>query len=107
MSQTPRPRSDKRRRQASKKVILSIPRPEGAPLQVLEGRFGPYVTDGETNASVPRGVDATTLTLEAANDLLEARRSAPPREKGARGRKKAAPAKAADRKSTLLNSSHT
>lgn len=84
-----------RRRQASKKVILAIERPEGAPLQVLEGRFGPYVTDGETNASVPRGVDATTLTLEAANDLLEARRSAPPREKGARGArgrsKKAAP----------------
>ncbi len=80
-----------RRRQAAKKVIASIARPEGAPLQVLEGRFGPYVTDGETNASVPRGTDPTTLTLEAANDLLEARRSAPPRE--GRGRSTAGRAK--------------
>ena len=68
-----------RRRQAAKKVIAAIERPEGAPLQVLEGRYGPYVTDGETNASVPKGVDPATLTLEAANDLLEARRSAAPR----------------------------
>jgi len=37
------------------------------------------VTDGETNASVPKGTDPGTLTLEAANDLLEARRSAAPR----------------------------
>ena len=85
-----------RRRQAAKKVIASIARPEGAPLQVLEGRYGPYVTDGETNASVPRGTDPNTLTLEAANDLLEARRSAAPRAgrgraAGARKRKTATP----------------
>ncbi|MGE3955890.1 MAG: type I DNA topoisomerase [Vicinamibacterales bacterium] len=83
-----------RRRQASKKVIALIERPGAEPLQVLEGRFGPYVTDKETNASVPRGVDPKTLTLEAANDLLEARRSAPPKEGrgrgAARGKKKAA-----------------
>jgi DNA topoisomerase-1 len=84
-----------RRRQAAKKVIAAITRPEGAPLQVLEGRYGPYVTDGETNASVPKGIDPSTLTLEAANDLLEARRSAAPREgrvrgAGARSRKKPA-----------------
>ena len=41
--------------------------------------YGPYVTDGETNASVPKGTDPGTLTLDAANDLLEARRSAAPR----------------------------
>ncbi|HUR34978.1 MAG TPA: type I DNA topoisomerase [Vicinamibacterales bacterium] len=69
-----------RRRQASRKVIALIERPGGEPLEVLEGRFGPYVTDKTTNASVPRGVDPKTLTFEAANDLLEARRSAPPRE---------------------------
>lgn len=82
-----------RKRQASKKVIVLIERPGAEPLQVLEGRFGPYVTDKETNASVPRGVDPKTLTLEAANDLLEARRSAPPKEGrgrgAARGKKKA------------------
>ena len=79
-----------RRRQATKKVIASIARPEGAPLQVLEGRFGPYVTDGETNASLPKGTDPATLTLEAANDLLEARRSAGPSTKRGRGRSKKA-----------------
>lgn len=83
-----------RRRQATKTVIATIARTEGTPLQVLEGRFGPYVTDGETNASLPKGVDAATLTLEAASDLLEARRSAPPRpgrgRVAARGKKKAA-----------------
>jgi DNA topoisomerase-1 len=74
-----------RRRQAAKKVLASIERPDGAaPLQVLEGRYGPYVTDGETNASIPKGVDPATITLESANDLLEARRSAAPRPK--RGR---------------------
>ncbi len=74
-----------RRRQAVKKVIAAIARPDGgAPLQVLEGRYGPYVTDGETNASVPKGVDPGTLTFAAAHDLLEARRSATPRPK--RGR---------------------
>ena len=87
------------RRQATKKVMTSIARPEGAPLQVLEGRYGPYVTDGETNASIPRGIEPMTLTFEAANDLLEARRSAAPstgrgRGAGTRTKKKAAGASA-------------
>ena len=39
-------------------MIRKIERPNGAPaLQVLEGRFGPYVTDGELNASIPKGAD--------------------------------------------------
>jgi DNA topoisomerase-1 len=88
-----------RRRQASKVVLASIARPEGVPLQVLEGRYGPYVTDGETNASLPKGTDPASLTFEAANDLLEARRSAAPRAGrgravAGRGRKKAAAEKA-------------
>ena len=75
-------------RQAAKRVIRKIDLPNGAaPLQVLEGRFGPYVTDGETNASIPKGSDPATLTLEEAQALLEARRGAPPREprRGRRG----------------------
>src|SRR3954447_12815450 len=75
-------------RQAQKRVIRKIDVPNnGTPLQVLEGRFGPYVTDGETNASIPRGVDPATISLEDAQALLEARRGAPPREprRGRRG----------------------
>jgi DNA topoisomerase I len=75
-------------RQAAKRVIRKIDLPDGAaPLQVLEGRFGPYVTDGETNASIPRGADPATISLEDVQALLEARRGAPPREprRGRRG----------------------
>ncbi len=79
-------------RQAAKRVIRKIEVPDGgAALQVLEGRFGPYVTDGETNASIPRGVDPGTISLENAQGLLEARRGAPPREK--RGRRAAKPSR--------------
>lgn len=41
------------------------------PLQVLHGRFGPYVTDGSVNASIPKKIDPQTVTLEAALTLLE------------------------------------
>src|SRR5258708_7637598 len=75
-------------RQAQKRVIRKIEVPDGGTaLQVLEGRFGPYVTDGETNASIPKGADPATISLEDAQALLEARRGAPPREprRGRRG----------------------
>jgi DNA topoisomerase-1 len=39
-------------------------------VKVMIGRFGPYVTDGTTNATIPRGVDPETFTLEAALTLL-------------------------------------
>ena len=75
-------------RQAQKRVIRKIEQTGGAAaLQVLEGRFGPYVTDGETNASIPRGVDPGTISLEEALGLLEARRGAPPREPRRGGRR--------------------
>jgi DNA topoisomerase-1 len=68
-------------RQAAKRVIRKIEVPDGGTaLQVLEGRFGPYVTDGEVNASIPKGADPATISLEDAQALLEARRGAPPRE---------------------------
>jgi DNA topoisomerase-1 len=65
-------------RQAAKRVIRTIEVPGGGPaLQVLEGRYGPYVTDGELNASIPKGTDPVALTLDEARALLEARRGAP------------------------------
>jgi DNA topoisomerase-1 len=68
-------------RQAAKRVIRTIDVPNGGtPIQVLEGRFGPYVTDGDVNASIPKGGDPATISLEDAQALLEARRGAPPRE---------------------------
>ncbi len=50
----------------------------GKPMVVKEGRFGPYVTDGETNASLRRGDDPESLTVERAAELLADRRSRGP-----------------------------
>jgi DNA topoisomerase-1 len=45
---------------------------------VKDGRFGPYVTDGETNASLRRGDDVEALTLERALELMAERRAKGP-----------------------------
>jgi DNA topoisomerase-1 len=45
---------------------------------VREGRFGPYVTDGETNASLRKGDDVETITIERAAELLADRRARGP-----------------------------
>jgi DNA topoisomerase-1 len=45
---------------------------------VREGRFGPYVTDGETNASLRKGDDVESITLERAAELLAERRARGP-----------------------------
>jgi DNA topoisomerase-1 len=50
----------------------------GKPLVVKDGRFGPYVTDGETNASLRRGDEVDGLTLERALELLAERRAKGP-----------------------------
>ena len=62
----------------------------GKPVVLKEGRFGPYVTDGETNASLRRGDDPETVTIERAAELLADRRSKGPAPKRARGRRSAA-----------------
>ncbi|MBK8481924.1 MAG: type I DNA topoisomerase [Proteobacteria bacterium] len=43
------------------------------PIEVRNGRFGPYVTDGQVNASVPRTRDPAKLTLDEALELLAVR----------------------------------
>lgn len=66
------------------------------PIQLFEGRYGPYITDGETNASVPRGSNPQELTFDEAVRLLAERAAAGPSKKkkasrgggGGGGRKK-------------------
>jgi DNA topoisomerase-1 len=53
---------------------------EGAagPVKVLAGRFGPYVTDGTTNATLPKNLDPADITPEKAVELLQAKAAAGP-----------------------------
>jgi DNA topoisomerase-1 len=50
----------------------------GKPMVIKDGRFGPYVTDGETNASLRKGDDVVSLTDERAAELLADRRARGP-----------------------------
>jgi DNA topoisomerase I len=60
----------------------------GRPVLVKEGRFGPYVTDGETNASLRAGDAVESLTLDRAVELLADRRARGPGKKRAPQRRK-------------------
>ena len=69
------------------------------PIQLLEGRYGLYLNDGVTNASLPKGADPETLTVAEALELLAARAAlGPPAKKASRGRKAAPAAKKATKK---------
>ncbi|MCC6952770.1 MAG: DNA topoisomerase I, partial [Deltaproteobacteria bacterium] len=64
----------------------------GATINLFNGRYGPYVTDGVTNASLPRGTSLETLTLDDAVRLIKERaekvaENPPPPKKGKRGAK--------------------
>ena len=72
------PKQSRRRQSAQKKVLREIGGGDGAPLKLLSGRYGPYVTDGTTNASLPRGTAPDALTYQQAMELLTARRDAAP-----------------------------
>ncbi len=70
----------------------------GQPIKLLEGRYGFYVTDGVTNASLPKEMKPDELTLPQALDLLAIRAAAGPPAKKKRGFKRAAPKSAAPKK---------
>lgn len=50
----------------------------GKPMVIKDGRFGPYVTDGETNASLRKGDEVSTITDDRASELLAERRARGP-----------------------------
>lgn len=55
-------------------------------IQVMDGRYGPYITDGQTNVSIPKDESVETITFEKALDLLAQRAARP--DAGRRRRKK-------------------
>jgi DNA topoisomerase-1 len=81
------------------KVLGAHPRTE-LELKVMEGRFGAYVTDGTTNATLPKTLAPEALTLEEAAQLIDERAAKGPPPKKGRGAKKAAPKKPAAKKKT-------
>ncbi len=74
------------------RIILDF---EDEGIQVLNGRYGPYITDKTKNARVPKDREPKSLTLEECKELLEA---APAR--GRRGKKKAAKKKTSAKKTS-------
>jgi DNA topoisomerase-1 len=83
------PRRRRGQRQAAAPPLKELgPDPvSGKPIVLKEGRFGPYVTDGETNASLRRGDDPEAVTLDRAVELLAERRAKGPAKRPARRRK--------------------
>ncbi|HEX5987078.1 MAG TPA: topoisomerase C-terminal repeat-containing protein, partial [Nocardioides sp.] len=72
----------------------------GQTVTVKSGRFGPYVTDGEYNATLRQGDDPATITIERAAELLAERRARGPAKKAAKKTAKKTTKKAAAKKST-------
>jgi DNA topoisomerase-1 len=81
------------RRQRSRTVLRELgPHPaSGAEVRLLDGRYGPYVTDGTLNASLPKDMKADDVTLETAIELLKAREGSP----ATRGRRRQPAARSA------------
>ncbi|PCJ32689.1 MAG: DNA topoisomerase I [Alphaproteobacteria bacterium] len=78
---------------------------DGEPVNVFEGRYGPYVKHKKTNATIPKGKDPKSVTLEEAVELIKAREAKgkkkpakKPTKKKAAPKKKAATKKAAPKK---------
>lgn len=68
---------------------------EGADIKLMSGRYGAYVTDGKTNATLPKDISQDALTLEIALGLIEARAAIAPKKATKRTASKTkAPAKA-------------
>ncbi len=87
-------------KQMLKERIIQTFEAEG--IEVLKGRYGPFVTDGKRNASVPKDVEPESLDLETCQKLLA---EAPPKgRRGKFGKKKAGTGKKTAKKSTKKKS---
>ncbi|MGN6154402.1 MAG: type I DNA topoisomerase [Sphingomicrobium sp.] len=81
-----------RQRAASREPIALLGKhpTSGGDIKVMAGRYGPYVTDGTTNATLPKTMEPTAVTLDDAVRLIDERAAkGPAKKKGARRKKKA------------------
>ena len=74
------PKGRRGRQRAQRTVLKDFgPYEGGSNLELLEGRYGPYLTNGDLNASLPKGTDVSSLTAETASTLLRERGKPPKR----------------------------
>jgi DNA topoisomerase-1 len=73
---------------------------EGTDIVVLNGRYGPYITDGKRNAKIPQDREPSSLTLEECQELIEKAPVRRGRKKKAGAKKKTAKKKTTARKTT-------
>lgn len=76
-----------RRQGAAREPIAELGKhpASGGEIKVMAGRYGPYVTDGSTNATLPKGADPAAVTLDEAVRLIDERAAkGPPAKKGRR-----------------------
>jgi DNA topoisomerase-1 len=85
------PKKSRRRQSSAKAVLRELgPHPRSnAPIRLLAGRYGPYVTDGTTNASLPKGQAPESLSIGDAADLIDARAASGPAKPRGRGPRRA------------------
>ena len=63
-------------RASAKRLLKEVGKlPSGETISIFAGKYGPYVSDGKTNASLPKGTLPEQVTLEQATGLLEAKRA--------------------------------
>ena len=79
------------RQSASREPIAVLgAHPEtGKDIKVMAGRYGPYVTDGSTHATIPKGADPKSVTLDQAVEWIDAKAANGPSKKKPARRKKA------------------
>lgn len=94
----------------SKSVLLDFEKPDpvsGKGVKVKDGRWGPYITDGEPNVTVPRGTDPATLTFERAVELIAEKRAKGPAKKRTTARKTTAKKTSTAKKATATKKAST
>jgi DNA topoisomerase-1 len=81
------PKGGRRRGGAKPLREIGVHPQDGQPVQLLDGRYGPYVKHGKLNASLPKDMSPDDITLDQAMELLAARAARGPSPRGGRRRK--------------------
>ena len=66
-------------------AVLGLHPTSGKEIKVLEGRYGPYVSDGTTHATLPKTSDPKSVTIEQAVEWIDAKAEKGPAKRGSRG----------------------